>query len=58
MVLPYVVFNNYSVVKIKDKYGGFYQIPVKNAEDFVREVNKRVDLAIQNSKNNTQNGHE
>ncbi len=52
MVLPFVVFNNYSVVKIKDKYGGFYQIPIENAEDFVREVNERVDIAIQKKNSN------
>lgn len=52
MVLPFVVFNNYSVVKIKDKYGGFYQIPIENAEDFIREVNERVDIAIQKKNSN------
>lgn len=49
---PFMAFNNYSLVEIIDKDDKCYYIPVKNAEDFVREVNERVDIAIQKKNSN------
>jgi len=47
-VYPCTFFNSDSLVKITDKYGEKYYIPIKNTEEFVEEVNKRIESAKSN----------
>lgn len=43
--LIFVMFNGDSVVEIFDKHHKDFYIPVENAEEFVDEVNKRIEIA-------------
>lgn len=43
--LIFVMFNGDSVVEIFDKHHRDFYIPVENAEEFVDEVNKRIEIA-------------
>lgn len=51
---PYAIpfFNWNNLVEIRTKGKRIFLIPIKNAENFVREVNERVDLAIQKKNSN------
>ncbi|MCM1285357.1 MAG: hypothetical protein NC213_09310 [Acetobacter sp.] len=41
---PFTFCNWNSIVKITDKYGNRYYFPVKNADDFIKEVTERVNI--------------
>lgn len=40
---PCTFYNKNSLVKIVDKYGKKYYIPIKNADDFIEKVNERIN---------------
>lgn len=40
---PCTFFNRNSLVEITDKFGKKYYVPVKNAEEFIKEVNRRIN---------------
>lgn len=54
MDLPFIYYNYYSVVKIKDKKGRLYHIPVKKVVDFICDLDEKTEQfeASKTSKNN------
>lgn len=43
---PCTFFNWNSLVKITDKYGESYYIPIENPDSFIEEVNKRTQVTV------------
>ena len=39
---PCTFFNRNSLVKITDKYGDKYYLPIKNADEFVKTINEKI----------------